>query len=520
MMRNRKIVPDWVRPAAISAALLLGVGVIARAQGLTPPRQVGDLSTRFRFIERYAAEPERARLHDLTQYKVASRDVIKAVAEKAEGAPNRTERSIQIIYTERPAMVNSQGIVTDTVRRYDAFRVTPSPEVRPSTPKPLEGLNVWLRNRAGAAPLLISLDGSRLLTEAEYAITLRQIFLPDLSTALPTLPSRVGDRWRLPKLASQALLNEKPMQGSEPLVATLIDVRKDASGTESSAVIGVTGKAMLSGGETFLNAQIIFTFAPPDPNAPADGAVDARGAITEVRLARSSSAAIPGSDGRLKLNLTWELTLQRARDPQGELLQAPVTSPTPTETNSWLTYDDPKGRFHFRHPEDFLPQNLPIASQDDIIQLADSRAGANDGRVITFKYQTPTGNLQDDRNNRDPDFHVKELNDDWAGSKQDVLRGPAGWLPESEWAPYKMQVYRIEAALKPAVPEARSLQRIFLDHYLVKFAQNESLVIDAMTGQDPPTQFRQQVEAILKTFSPGPPITPGASPAVLQPPNP
>ncbi|MGE3821358.1 MAG: hypothetical protein AB7I30_18260 [Isosphaeraceae bacterium] len=522
----RGIGPGWVR-SATTAVLMLGLGIFAeaRARAQTPPageapRQVGDLSTRFRFIERYAVDPARAKPQDVTQYRVASRDVIKAVAEKPQGAPDRTERTVQIIYTERPTVVNSQGVVTDTVRRYDAFRVTPMPEVRPSFPKPLEGLNVWFRNRPGSAPLLMSLDGGRLLTEAEYAITLRQIFLPDLSSALPTLPSRVGDRWRLPKLAAQSLLNEQPTQSGEPLIGTLLDVRKVGDGAEHSAVIGVSGKVMLSGGETLLNAQIVFTFAAPDESDPSDGAVDARGTITEVRLARASSSAIPGSEGRLKLSLTWELILQRERDQGGSLLPAPTSPPSPTESNSWLTYDDPKGRFHFRHPEDYLPQNLAGLAQDDIVQLADARAGANDGRVITFKFQSPTGDVQNDRDQRDPEFHVKELNEDWIRSKQDVLRGPAGWLPEAEWAPYKMQVYRIEAALKPSGPAARNLQRIFLDHYLVKFAQNESLVIDAMTGQDPPTAFRQEVEAIVKTFTLGPPKSSDAPPSVLQPPSP
>ena len=33
-----------------------------------------------------------------------------------------------------------------------------------------------------------------------------------------------------------------------------------------------------------------------------------------------------------------------------------------------------------------------------------------------------------------------------------MLRGPAGWLPEAEWAASKMKVYRMEAVLKGMGP--------------------------------------------------------------------
>ena len=155
------------------------------------------------------------------------------------------------------------------------------------------------------------------------------------------------------------------------------------------------------------------------------------------------------------------------------------------------------------------PKIDPDPDSDGSLQLLDERAGTLEGRVITFVLQNKTGDPEKDRNIRDPEFHKKDLNENWARNRRDVLHGPAGWLPEADWAPYKMKVYRIEAAEKPGGAAARDVPRIFLDHYLVLFSQNESLAVDAITGQDPPTPFRKQVEEILKTFV----LSPSTAPA-------
>jgi hypothetical protein len=503
-------------PAPVQAAAPPGGGTAA-AGG--PAHVTPDLSTRYRFIEPYpkGLDPTKAAPGEITAYQVASRDVIKVVSDKPQGAPAHTERTVQIIYTERPLVVTGEGVVTDTVRRYEAFLVSPADPAAPSAAPPLKGLSVWYQSRAsggtgGSGPLLIALDPGRSVTETEYAVSLRQIFLPDLAHALPASPSRVDDHWRLPPVAAQALLGERPSGRAEPLTGTLVEVRPSTDGKELVAVISVSGRALLPTiGDTLLNAQILFQFLPSaDPTAPT---VDARGSIREVRLARTSTSSAPGPNVRLKARLTWELILQRRPAPSAAPLPAvPEKRPEKTQDNSWLTFADPKGRFHFRHPQDFLPQKLPLLEQDDMVQLGDAQAGANEGRIITIKLQPKTGNAEEDRNSRDPAFHVKELKDEWDRSHQDVHVDPAGgWLPEADWTPSGMKVYRIQAALKPNGPEARNLQRIFLDHYLVLFTRNESLVIDAMTGQDDPRTFRKQVEEILKTFKLSPLNPPGAA---------
>jgi hypothetical protein len=282
------------------------------------------------------------------------------------------------------------------------------------------------------------------------------------------------------------------------------------------AVIKVTGGAKMppNGSEMLLNAQVLFKFATPAPLAAAAlGAdaptptttVDARGAITDLRLARTSTSAAPGGNGngRLRMTMTWELTLQRDLVRTGAPLPVPNKAPAPTTANAWLTYDDPEGRFHFRHPQDMRPQ-----AGDDFVQLGDNLANSTQGRVVTINLLNKTGDPEKDALYRDPEYQKKLLNDEWARDHSDVLHGPAGWLPEATWSPLKMKVYRIEAAQKPGDTANRNAARIFFDRYLVLFSRNESIVVDSFTGQDPPVTFRKQVEEILKTFVLSPSIAP------------
>ena len=475
------------------------------------PAQVGDLTTRYKLVERYTATPEKALAGEIGQYRVAIRDVLKVISEKAQGTPDRQETSVQIIFAERPVAVSSSGVVTDTIRHYEALRVSPVPPgFKPSAVKPLDGLTVWEKIFANANPLVMSLTKDRGLTETEYSINARVVVMPALAAALPALPSRVGDRWRIPKSASAALLGERPMQG-DSLVGTLIDVRKGgADAAEMTAVIGVSGRAQMppNGADTVMNARILFSFTAPKSEgrvAPA-GPIEARGRITELRLAKSSTSAIPGSNGRLKRTFTHELTLQRPVVGTGAAIAA-ADEPKMTPENSWLRYDDPQGRFNFRHPQKLLVDTrLPL---EDSVQLVETSAAGFPDKVFTLQLQPKTGKADADRNNLDPDFHLKTLTDEWSKKRQEVLRGPSGWLPESDWEPYKLKVHRIEAAFKiggggaPGAP-AGDAQRVFFDYYLVLTAQKESLVVTSMTADDPPLPYRNVVESVIRTIQLGP----------------
>lgn len=500
MSRSRTVVQRWVKVLAAACLAATGPALIPPAWSQEPaPAQVSDLTTRYKFIERYAPDADKAQPGEIGQYRVALRDVLKVMDEKPQATPGRSETTVQIIYGERPTALNNAGAVTDTIRHYEALRITPAPETKPSTPKTLDGLTLWYKVRPNATPLVLSLTPDRGLTETEYAINSRVIFMPDLAAALPALPSRIGDRWRIPRPAAQALFGDRPLQG-EPPTATLVDVRKAPEGDKRVAVIRVVGRAMLppNGADTALNAQITFTFDPPAAAAESGAPVEARGAITDLRLAKSSTAGLPGSNGRLKRTFTHELNLQRRLSTGGDAIAVPNPLPEPNEANSWLTYNDPQGRFHFRHPQEL--QLDPRTPPGDTVQLRELLPNGYPDRVFSLEFQPKSKDPKADRDARDPEFHKKSLNEAWARDKQEVLRGPSDWLPEADWAPYKMKVYRIEAALKTSGPSPRDAQRVFLDYYLILTAQNESLVVEAMTVQDPPLPYRKQVEAILKTF--------------------
>jgi hypothetical protein len=97
----------------------------------------------------------------------------------------------------------------------------------------------------------------------------------------------------------------------------------------------------------------------------------------------------------------------------------------------------------------------------------------------------------------------KQLEDQWKQIGENVVPGNSGELAKAEWSPLKREVYRIEAALIPEGAQAAN-GRIYLDHYIVKFARNEVLVVEAITSRESQLQFRDSAESIIKSFEFGP----------------
>jgi hypothetical protein len=501
------------------AAAGLGLGRASRAAqapDLQPPspapapsspaetRPGADLTTRFHFVERYSSTEERERPELIGQYRVAIRETIRNVTENARGAPDRAEAVFQTIYTERPAQVTDGTSVTAAVRRYETFRTKPEPQGKPSVARPLEGLTIWFQQRPNDYPLVLSLTENRRLRDNEYVIVSRQVFLPELAALLSPLPHRIGDRWSLSPLAMKALVGERPLRGGA-LGATLSEIRNDSKSGQMVAVINVTGKVGLPSGEAAVNAQLLFSFAPPAPapgagderNGGDEGTIEARGGITELRLAVAKTAGLPGANGRLRRTQTNELILGRQLAATTPPLAIPEPPPTPTEANSWLTYVDPRGRFHFHHPQELRP--APSQSEGDVVELLDPQPLGPD--VVSIEILPKSSDPRADAQNRDPEFHRKNLNEQWLRDRVDVIRGDSGWLPEADWAPSKMKVYRIEAAIKPGERVAKGrVNRIYADYYLVLLSRNESLFVESRTVREQPTSFRGQVEAMMKTF--------------------
>ncbi len=200
--------------------------------------------------------------------------------------------------------------------------------------------------------------------------------------------------------------------------------------------------------------------------------------------------------------MTRQIVLERQLADVGSPLTIPNPPPKPTEENSWLTFDDPAGRFHFRFPQDLQQPPPGQRPPDGSVDLLDRFPEPRD--TVSVLLQTKTGKPEVDRQLRDPEYHLALMDQQWKESHVDVVQGPAGWLPENEWAPFKMKVYKMEAVLKPTVRDPRQPAREHLDFYLVLFARDECLVFMAETAQDPPTAFSKQAVAILKTLQLGP----------------
>jgi hypothetical protein len=496
----------------------------------SPQSTAEALSLRYRFIEKYSPTEDPNHPELLTQYRVGIEETQKTEREKPQGAPDRAEISRRTFYTERAARVGKLGEVTSAVRRYDSFKRTEPAPLHPPTPPLFERLTIWLKRQSGRKPLVLSLTPNRPLREFEFSEITKQLFVPQLTVLFPPTPRRVGDTWSIPRAAALCLVGEIPEPDDYELKGTLTEVRRGASGTGLTAVIDIAGQMNVSFGLSALKARIQFAFesSPVVPPATASaarsdaaddqtgkirgqkdaGVVDARGRIIRVVMLWAVSDVLPDSDGRLKRTMTYQLNLGRKFDstpddaagPKGPLA-VPDPAPTPDESNSWLVYDDPGGKFHFFHPQSLLLS--PRMIDPNAVEFVDQNPGS--GQDV-FILRLPPGNTDPevDRKFRDAQQFQKEIDADWAKSKLETLRGTSGWLADAEWAPRK--VYRKELGVKTPAAEdgAGGVQRIFIDNYLVLTSRNECFRAQSMTVRNDHVAFRTQAESMIKSFQFGP----------------
>ncbi|WP_240911518.1 hypothetical protein [Paludisphaera soli] len=515
------------------AWLLLAAGAASRpSSAQTPPAdppavddavvedasrgEVQPLSLRYRFAERYIETPDPAHPEWLTQYQVGVREKVKVVREKPQGAPDRAETSLQTIYTERVMKSNPSRVATDVVRRYDRAVVSTTLPMRREfqNPRLLEQLSLWYRLQPGKAVELYNLTDGRVLRQIEFDRIVKNPFLPQLATLLPTTPRRVGDVWPVPRSSTAALLGETPLEEDYQIDAELVDVRTTApeAGT-MTAVFGIKGQLNLIEGPIALNARVHFTFPTPKPAQPGApqpkgqaGVVDAEGWISEIRMAEVMTTPLPDDEtDRLNQTQTRELIVARRVGPSeiGPEASLPLVAPgapPQDEAHTWVTYDDPEGRFHLAHPQGL---RIARAYPEGGVDLVDRRFDGQD--VVSVALAAKSGDAARDRLVADPQEQRKALVEQWRSQGQEVLMGDSGWLKEEVWGPLNRKVYRIEAALKPAgdAPVVRG-NRIYLDRYIVQFTRNQTLIVTAMTTRDPHVPFRDQVEALIKSFTFGP----------------
>jgi len=526
------------------------------AQKESKPGSSEALSVRYLFTETYSPNEDPEKRYLVTQYRVGVLETLKAVRDKAQGAPERFETSRRMIYTERAAQVSRTGDVTTAVRQYDAVRTKEIAPLHPLKPPFLQGLRIWYHHRRGEKPQILSLSSDRPLRESEYDAISEEVFVPQLMALLPPTPRRVGDTWEIPRVIARTVWGELPDANDYELTGSLIEVRKAASGTSLTAVIGISGRFTLRVGPNSFNARIDFTFEPgrvvtrpagsgESPKAADsgtdtgrgrrnEGIIDAKGSISHALMAQRLENPIPESDGRLKQSLTKELELWRqplavaATTPAGgsnPTLTIPASPPTADEANSWLVYNDPQGRFHFRHPQELRP--APGGSIDvNTVELTDPQLNGIDALIVHIEPKDAV--TARDRQNRDPDFHRRDHYARWEKAHQDVVHGSTEWLPDSEWNPFKRKVYRIEAALKTTGEKAATTPRVYYDFYLVLFNNNESIQVTAMTVRDDHLTYRKQAETLIKNFQFGRaegeeranPVTPSPSAPPSRPPPP
>jgi hypothetical protein len=499
----------------MGSSALIGCGnfALGRAQDqpaanpADPAAEKVDLSQRYRFLERYGATDDPTKPDLLIQYRVGIRENIKVTRDNPQGAPGQNNVSTQCIYTERVTKLGKAGTVTETVRHYDKVNTKTSLNILHYKTKPLEGLNILYRLQPPSQPQILCLPPVRQLRQQEYIGVVQEPFLPALASILPRKPSRQGDTWPVPREAARALLGELPTDEDYDLNAEILEIRRRGTGPVV-AVIGVKGQVVVREGPSGINAELQFKFqpmegTPANPGGRVEGANDAKGYISKVSLAQEVTAPLPGNEGRFKQTIRLERVLERRPFGQaGEvatLLEAPTPDPVADSSNSWLMYDDPQGQYHFLHP-----QKLGVMAdyRDGGVDLLDPRH--EDPDVIHLALLPKTGDAQRDRAAADPIQVKKKLEDNWKQQGQKVMLGPAGWLPDADWSPLKRKVYRIEAALIPESEQAPPSGRIYSDQYVVHFARDEALMVMGMTTRDPHTQFRDDVESIIKKFELGP----------------
>lgn len=501
----------------------------AAAPGADPGGGENDLalSYRYRFSEKYDVVEDANQPDVIVQYQVGAIETMRVEIEKANGAPDREEVKYRTIYTERPAKVGRQGEVVDAVRRYDSFRVASARPDHARYARFFKDLGVWYHLRPGSVPEFICTTKDRPIRQDEYNMMVEQTSFPRLMAVMPPpgRPVRLQDTWQVSRHGALALLGRLPDDGEIQLEGTLVAVRKAAQGTAHEAIVEIAGEIDEMQGLGTLDARVTFVFEPPPaPAAPAAGApagedrgrkagvLEARGYISKLQMGRRYSEPIDRS-GRLQRISTRELILARrliAGTGGGQVapLSIPTPPPTADQANSWILYDDARGQYHLRYPQEFRAQPDPSG------QLVLNRGAASNNPDLLFVDVL----AKNDPRKTNPQAFVKSLHDEWTTRGLETIgRGQAGWLPEKDWAPRHRKIFHFEEAYKD--PESNA--RLYLDAYQILTTRSEGFQLVGLTRRDDHIVFRNDIEKILVTFDPGPsePVAAAAKPGAAATPG-
>jgi hypothetical protein len=481
------------------------------------------LSTRYKFVERYGIDEDRAQPQLITQYRVGVIETTKYQTDRAQGAPERAQRSRTTIYAERAAAVGKLGEPVDLMRRYDQVHTQDLVKARAMSPPFLQGLTVWYHRRPPMRPQILSLTPDRSLREDEFALIAHEVGIPQLTAFFPVVPKRVGQNWSILRTAVQAVSGKLPDEEGYEMTGTLAKVSRSKDGKSLVAEIGIVGEFDLDAGPSAFSARIDFEFVPRGVAFPAAGAegapkvVEAAGRITQALLSHATEISLPNGDGRLKQRVNYEVILERrplARmpgepgDPVAPVL-LPEAAPTPTPANSWVTYDDQAGRFHFRHPQE-LELSQEMMPNPNAVKLQDLRPAGSS--FLALMWPTARGDTERDLSFRDAAHFKKAIEKQFEEAKDAVTWGSVGYLDDEDWKTQKRKVYRMEAAFT----RENGDRPVYANFYLVSESNGlKTFAAESWMGRDGHVAFRQQVEDVIKSFqwSPSEKRSPASSPA-------
>ena len=144
------------------------------------------------------------------------------------------------------------------------------------------------------------------------------ISIPALMAFLSPTGRRVGETWEIPDTAVQAVSGNPPDENGYEMTGTLNKVSRSADGNSLVAEIGVAGHFEVEGDPCAFNARIDFTFVPQGVSIPkavakteaASKTLEATGSIKLALLSFVRVMDVPGTDGRLKDRITFELIME------------------------------------------------------------------------------------------------------------------------------------------------------------------------------------------------------------------
>ncbi|RUL88765.1 hypothetical protein [Tautonia sociabilis] len=492
-----------------------------------------DPSIRYRFIEAYAPPDQPGA--EIGPFRVAFVETLDQSIEVPGSAPRRTQLGYRVVYVARPAIVGGldNRQVSALVRHYEVVQPARDgqPDDRLAGPAGLVGQTLWFQDDGRLAPSVLTLPGSPPLTEEQLGfVAYRQLVVPKLSGLLSPVHVAVGSSWGVPNSAAQVLVDDLITESS--LEATLEDVLPPAAGeTTSRAIIRLTGRLQLVNSSATINARLEFAFEDPSPQ-DAEGAaprelsdvsprmVDVQGAVVRLLMAQREILEIPGPDGRIAARATQVRSLNLERRLQveaGAVPSLPPSPPTPTPENSWVIYRDPDDRFLFRHPQDYRPASADPGDGDTINLERRQVGGVPD--YLTFVF-FPRGDVPPEVRPEDFSQKIVEVWRSVPGRGVTIGRGAEGFLPEAQWP--GMRVYRVELPLsyEPALYALADSGTAYFSAYLIQLANGAVLEVEGLSER-PPEAFRQETEAILKTFIVDPPpLRAQGQPAVAPPSSP